>query len=196
MWEQGGYDDQSQHDQEREAPDFVYQRHHVVDASRADGVAHQAVGRGGQCIYRNQHNDVDASHDVGNSEFALSQPLHCHKENKPGGHRQEILKHGEARYTENAHQQNRVERPQAVEAILFQVDGDVRINQEKEQRSRFGDYGSNGCSFDAHFRKPEVSEYQGIVQHHIGQRHNHCIDGEHLGAGDSDVECPEHHVDK
>ena len=70
------------------------------------------------------------------------------------------------------------------------------INQEKEQRSRFGDYGSNGCSFDAHFRKPEVSEYQGIVQHHIGQRHNHCIDGEHLGAGDSEVECPEHHVDK
>ena len=25
-------DDQPQHDQEREAPDFVYQRHHVVDA--------------------------------------------------------------------------------------------------------------------------------------------------------------------
>lgn len=102
---------------------------------RADSVAHQAVGRGGQCIYRNQHNDVDASHDVGNSEFALSQPLHCHKENKPGGHRQEILKHGEARYTENAHQQNRVERPQAVEAILFQVDGDVRINQEKSREA-------------------------------------------------------------
>ena len=32
-------------------------------------------------------------------------------------------------------------------------------------------------AFDAHFRKPEVSEYQGIVQYHIGQRHNHCIDG-------------------
>ena len=41
-----------------------------------------------------------------------------------------------------------------------------------------------------------MSEYQGIVQYHIGQSHYYRIDGKYLGAGDSDIECPEHDVDK
>ena len=72
-------------------------------------------------------------------------------------------------------------------AGFFQVDTDIRINQEEKDGGSFCQYGSDGGSFDTHFRQTEFTENQCIVQYYVGQCHDDGINGQYFGTGDTDV---------
>lgn len=162
--------------------------------ARPDGVADKGVGGSSQGADRNQQNDVDATHDVGDGQIALAEPLYSHEKHKPGTHGKEILEHGKNRDAEYAPQQAEIERPEAVEAIQTDRNGKPCIDQVEKNGHGFGDDRGDGGALDAQPGKSAVAENEQVIERHIGYGHKDGIQRQHFGTGDPDKEGPEHHA--
>ena len=168
----------------------------LLDFACSDGVAHHGAGGGADGMGRNGEDCVEAAHNVGDCQRTFTHIVFNEQEEKhPGANRKKILHHHEEGDIEYSFDDLPL-KTNLCETILLRVNPLPGIKEEEKSGGELRDNRGYGSTSHAHLRHTQVPEYQSIVEYHIYQRHHHSIDCKYFRTRDTDVKCPEHHIDK
>lgn len=97
---------------------------------------------------------------------------------------------------QDASHQFPVERSQPVQPVLLPVHLIISIEEEEQGGRCLRNDRSQCRSAYSHFRESPFTKDQDIIQEDIDDGHDHGIQRQYLGTGDSDVQGTEHDIDK
>ena len=119
--------------------------------------------------------------------------LHSDEEDKPSPKSDPMLDHHPDRDTQYLSQHPKIHSRKTEQTIFFIIYLLPSINHEEQYGNSFRDRGSDSGTRYPQSGEPELTEYQDIVQDHVGKHHHHRIGRQDLRIRRTHVKRTEHH---